>query len=232
MEEIQQHIIPLYKEDIEEKRPVFVGTSVFINILGLNVILTAAHVIDYILPNRILYPHSENEFKELNYLEIRKLGQNYDIAICIINQTSLFYKPLGIDLIDMFKGDEQYQHLLVGCPASTTKHSNKNKQEIRFEGYLTNAASEKEYKRLKLDSTIKVVVKFQKENVFKENMKKHQFYDPYGMSGGAIFQFSEMDVTNVKLVGIITDWDKNKKNVIIGTRIEKILESFTVYKIG
>ena len=223
--------MPLYKFDGISKTPTYIGSSVICSFLGLNVLITAAHVLKDILPDIPWYPYSENEFRPLPYIEIGILEDDYDIGICTLKSISELYDPINSITFGEFSKEDNYHHLIIGCPATTTKGSNKTIQKISFEGYLTNTSLESEYVRLKVKNEDKFVLEFQKENVFKENRTKNVFYNPYGMSGGAVLQFCDENPSLFQLVGIIIEWDPHRKNAIICTKIEKVIENFKVSRI-
>lgn len=227
MKELHRHIIPLYKRNHIDKRFEYVGSSVLCNFYGLQVIFTAAHVLEETKPEKPYLPYSEDEFIELPSNEIRVIIENdIDIGIAILAIDLPLYLAVDVSRIGSFCSEEKFQHILVGCPGSSTKHSDRNTQKAKIEGYITSAGEESEYMRLNVNLSEKFIVKFNKEKVYKENMKQFTFPNPNGMSGGGIFQFDETNASKFELVGIMTDWDTRKKNAIVAARIDNVLNKY------
>ena len=229
---LQKCIIPLYRMNYELKKPEFVGSSIFCSYGPIKFIFSAKHVFEEIIPDRPWFPYSENEMSELQF-EKYILANDLDLDIGIILVTNQFklFKPISARFFGSFNESIDYQHLLTGYPSSSTKRSSKHDQRIKFQVYLTSAASNEEYSRLKVDKNKRFVVKFKKKNVYNEKKNLVTFPDPNGMSGGGVFQFNEKNHNQMNLVGLMTDWDIYKKNAIIATRIECINELFRIWKI-
>jgi hypothetical protein len=232
MEELHHYIIPLYKRNHLNKIFEYVGSSVLCNFYGLKVLFTAAHVLEETQPEKPYLAYSEDRFMELPSNEIRVIRENdIDIGIAILAIDLPLYLSVDSLKFGSFCSDEKFQHILVGCPGSGTRHSDRNTQKTKIQGYVTSASEESEYLRLNVNKKEKFIVKFNKEKVYKENMKQFTFPNPNGMSGGGIFQFDENNAGKFELVGIMTDWDPHRKNAIIAARIDNIMNKyFTVEK--
>lgn len=225
-------LIPLYKMDESRKFPAFIGSSVYCSIGPIKFLFSAEHVFRDIYPSKILYPYSMNKFSELpcDGVHTHSIAA-LDIGIIQLNNDLPMWDPLSAVFFSKFQTGSEFQHLLVGYPASYTKRSNRERQKIKLEGYLTNATTESAYDRLKINITEKMILEFKKEGVSSENHVKLTFPNPNGMSGGAVFQFHEETPDRLFLIGIMSEWDTRKKNAIIATRIEKYTEMFTVERL-
>jgi len=226
MEELHHYIVPLYKRNHLDKIFEYVGSSVLCNIYGLKVLITAAHVLSKVQPEKLYLPYSEDKFIELPSNEIVITENDIDIGFAILAIDLPLYLSVDISKMGSFSSDEKFQHILVGCPGSSTKHSDRTTQKTTIQGYVTSASEGSEYIRLNVDMHEKLIVKFNKEKVYRENKKEFTFPNPNGMSGGGIFQFDENNAIKFELVGIMTDWDTSKKNAIIGARIDNILNKY------
>ena len=225
-------MVPLYKMNKQKGFPEFIGTSVYFVFGPMRLLITAEHVLTDIFPDKILFPYSEDSIAELPCDGIHKHKRpDLDIGMVELKEELQMWYPLDSIFMSRFNQDEAYQHLLIGYPASSTKKSNRNRQAIELKGYLTSAAADQEYKRLNISKEDKMVLEFKKKNVFAEKRKMMTFPKPYGMSGGAVFQFHEEEPEKLFLVGIMNAWDPNRKNAIIATKIEKYTEMFKIRKI-
>ncbi|WP_319560318.1 hypothetical protein [Marispirochaeta sp.] len=226
---LQKHLIPLYRMNYAAKRPEFVGTSVYCLYGKIRFVLTARHVFKQIIPDRPWFQYSENEMRELQFEKYIIANDNdLDVGVVVIENDIPLFNPISYTYFGTFQDSKEYQHLLVGYPGSSTKRSTRHNQRIKFQAYLTTAASNEEYNRLKVDRTKKLIVSFKKEKVYNEEHNLITFPNPNGMSGGAVFQFNENNHNQMYLVGVMTDWDVNRKNAIIATRIECIDEFFRI----
>ena len=229
-------IIPIYMYNKSKRYPEFVGSSVYCTLGSKRLLLSADHVFKRIYPEKILYPFSKTHVTEI--IEIPCDGIHWhkeselDIGIIELEKELLGWEPLLSEYFTSFNDNKKYQHLLIGYPGSSTKKSDRTTQRIELKGYLTNAASKEKYSRLKVNKNDKLLVEFKKENVLDDKGRRLTFPDPNGMSGGAVFQFYEDQPDNMNLVGIMNEWDINKKDVVIATRIEKYLELFDFKRIN
>ncbi len=229
---IQKSIIPLYKWNYKINRPDFVGTSVYCNYGPIKMLYSAKHVFQEIIPDRPWYPYSTTEMRNIPFEKyIIADDESIDIGIIQLTEELEMWKPIPFNLLSGFDNKEEYQHLLVGYPGSSTKKSTNETQKIEIKGYLTSAAKDEEYTRLKVDKSKRFVVLFKKKNVYKENLEKMTFPNPNGMSGGGVFQFNEKNPNKQYLVGIMTDWDIEQYKAIIATRIESVTDLFKIWRI-
>ena len=149
----------------------------------------------------------------------------------MLNSHLPMWEPLTPGSFTQFCPGPTHQHLLVGYPWTSTKGSTRESQRIELKGYLTSAAPPEEYQRLGADPVSDLVVLFKKEKVFDKGRKLVTFPDPYGMSGGAVFQFQDHAPTAQSLVGILIRWDLNRKIAMVARRIEAFTNNFRVTRI-
>ena len=146
-----------------------------------------------------------------------------DSAFMILDSVLPNFAPLPEEGFSQFDERAEFQHVLVGYPASSTRGSMRERHRIEIMGYLTSAARAQEYANLQADSARQLVVLFKKWKGFGKNRVRVTFPDPYGMSGGAVLQFHEKARRTQSLVGIMTDW---RGGAIIASRIENITKRF------
>jgi len=229
---LRKSIIPIYKMDSQKGRPDFIGSSIYCQFGPYKMLFSAGHVFNHILPDLPWYQYSMSEMRKLPCNEYRFPNDELnDTGIAVLNDDLPMWSAIPSRFFSVFKQDVEYQHILVGYPASSTKRSTSDTQKIEIKGYLTNAAPIEEYSRLKINQEKEFIISFKKKNVFGENRNKLTFPNPNGMSGGGVFQFHEQNPKKLSLVGIMTRWDVNKKNAIIATRIESITRLFNIMKI-
>lgn len=230
---LQKSIVPLYKMDLQKGRHEFVGSSVYCKFGPIMMLFSAGHVFKDILQDRAWYPYSMTEMRELPCEKYSFPNDDTnDSGIAVLNENLPMWSPITYELFSTFKQGEDYHHILVGYPGSSAKGSTSKIQKLEIKGYLTSAATNEEYSRLQVDQMKEFIVLFKKKNVYGEKHNKFMFPNPNGMSGGGVFQFHEKNPNIQFLVGIMTRWDVNKKNVIIATRIESITKLFDVVKIN
>ena len=221
-------VVPLYRMDRDGGQQ-FVGSSVYCKQDNIELLFTARHVFEAVYPERFLYPYSEHETRLLpcdGFHTTRDKSDDFFIAQ--LTSSLPMWRPFPYADISSFATFPEYQHLLVGYPGSFTKGSTRDVQKLKLQGYLTSPASDSEYARLKVNPDKELVVFFQKENVYDEELRPTNFPNPNGMSGGAVLQFNENIPQEVSLVGIMTRWDISRKNAIIATKFETIKKQFTL----
>lgn len=225
-------IVPLFKMNKEKRFPEFVGSSVYCKLGPKRLLLSAEHVLTDIFPDKVLYPYSNSLIEELPCNGVKKhKNSKLDVGVVELIADLPMWSPIDSSSFGSFNSERSYQHLLVGYPASSTKNSDRTRTKIELKGYLTDAANENEYERLNVSPVDKLIVTFKKQVVFAENMRKMTFPNPNGMSGGAVFQFHERAPTQLSLVGVMNEWDTQKKTAIIATRIEKYTGMFIIRKL-
>lgn len=224
-------VIPLYRMD-PAKGLQFVGSSVYIKQDNIELLFTARHVVEPVWPERLWYPYSPTESRVLPCEGFHTTQEKSDdFCIAELNSSLPAWSPFAYGDIDAFSSHKEYQHLLIGFPGSLAKRSSGGVEKLKLMGYLTSPAPESEYRRLNVDPSKQIVVLFRKGKVYDHNQQYTNFPNPNGMSGGGVFQFNENIPQLVSLVGIMTDWDTNRKNAIIATRFEEIKRHFSLRKI-
>jgi len=245
---IQRSIVPLYKTNQKPGRlPEFVGSSVYCQFGPFVMLLTAGHVLGAILPDNAIYPQPLNEDigepvsartpmlrarVEMRGVPFERYAlardEKEDSGIIQLKSRLPWWTPIASEGFSQFDSREEYQHILVGYPASSTRGSVRSNLRIEIKGYLTSAAPDKPYSDLRADPTRQLVVLFKKEKASGKNRTRVTFPDPYGMSGGAVLQFHEKAPQKQSLVGIMTDW---RNGAIVATRIESITQKFRVTRV-
>ena len=245
---IRRSIIPLYKANPESGRPPkFVGSSIYCQFGPFVMLLTAGHVLRAILPDHAIYPQPLREdiggpestrapmlraVVEMRRVPFERYAlakdEREDSGIIQLTIPLPMWTPLASEGFSRFDAREEYQHVLVGYPASSTRGSVRRNQRIEIKGYLTSAAPAEQYADLRADPARQLVVLFKRQKVYGKNRARVTFPNPYGMSGGAALQFHEKSPRTQSLVGIMTDW---RGGVIVATRIESITQKFRVAKV-
>ena len=74
-----------------------------------------------------------------------------DSGIIQLKSPLPMWTPLASEGFSQFDAREEYQHVLVGYPASSTRGSVRSNQRIEIKGYLTSAAPAERYTDLRAD---------------------------------------------------------------------------------
>jgi hypothetical protein len=245
---LQPSIVPLYKVNpVAGRYPVFVGSSVYCQFGPFVMLFTAGHVLRHILPDHAIYPQplptpveeprggripllrSLVEMRAVPYERyVLPTNKTDDSGIIVLKSNLQFWTPLPAEGFSQFDEREEYQHVMVGYPASSTRGSIRSNQRIEIKGYLTNAAPAGEYSNVQADPTRQLVLLFKKQKVYGKNRLRVTFPNPYGMSGGAVFQFHEKSPRVQSLVGIMTEW---QGRAIVATRVEAFTSKFHIERI-
>jgi hypothetical protein len=233
MWKIQKSIVPLYRRTLDPLGLEYIGSSTYCIFGPIRMLVSAAHVLKCILPNRAWYPYSNQESRELP-CEKYAFSKNQTDDVCIMELVADLpnWSPLPSMDFSEFNSTSEYQHILLGYPASSAKGSTAHNQHLEIKGYLTSPSPAEEYGRLGVDPNREFVVEFRKKKVFERDLHQTTFPNPNGMSGGPVLQFHEKSARIQKLVGIMNRWDLNRKKAIVATRIETITKRFSVVKVG
>jgi hypothetical protein len=60
--------------------------------------------------------------------------------------------------------------------------------------------------------------------------RRRHFPNPNGMSGGAVVQINETNPNDIRIIGIMNEWNIPRKNIVIATRIERYFDLFSSMK--
>ena len=224
-------VVPLYTRQPAGQFK-FLGSSVYVKQGNVELIFTARHVVELASPSLLWYPHSDTQMRVLPCDGFHTpIETSQDVCAAQLASGLPMWIPLAYGDLDSFQSYREYQHLLVGFPGSLATLSSDGGYRAKVMGYLTSPSPESEYTRLGVEPTKEFVVHFMKEKVHDENQRHTNFPDPNGMSGGAVLQFNENIPQLVSLVGIMTRWDINRKNAIIGAKIELIKNLFSLVEL-
>lgn len=222
------------------------GSGVFLSVDKDYFLLTAAHVIeDY--QDKIYVPFNEekNEAIKLGgYLVKNSLqnGQNreYDkIDIAILKLDSETVEKVKKQYTFISNSDIQVNHELknihsywaIGYPDSLVK-LNKYKRKLDCSHpfvYTTKPSSKEEYKKLKYESYLNVIVDYDKNIYSFEQNRRIKAIELFGISGGGLWYFSPKITDNKieikkNLIGILTTWPEKNKKCMVATRIDYFTE--------
>jgi hypothetical protein len=225
--------------------PEHIGSCIFINIAGIKILLTAAHVIDW-KRETILYVGGEQELVPIVgnfYSTCKKDGDRnkdkYDFAWLVLNDLQIISLK-GISFIDEksignIRDYKKGLYLAFGYPNSKNKKANLIRMSVKQIPFTYSSILIRDaqiYKKLGLNPRLHILLDFNKFSQ-SENGQKQISVKPVGISGGGLFFIADMgdlksysDSANPKgdLVGLITEHNKDC-NVIISTNMDLILKS-------
>ena len=96
-----------------------------------------------------------------------------DSAFMILNSELAPLTPLPAEGFSQFDESQEYQHVLIGYPASSTRGSTRDHHRVELKGYLTSAAPAKDYGNLHVDSSRQLVVLFKKQKKLWKESRSH-----------------------------------------------------------
>ena len=221
---IENSIIPLF-HGYKGSRPVFFGSAVYILIENRYFIFTAKHIVDEAKDN-IIIPMDSNEFNSLPVSVFNCAdSKDIDIAVAELDKPLKLFSPLlfkDIMNIDLAKSIPN-KLIALGFPETRVKATSIDaKGELKK--LLTDESNLLEYKRMKVDPRIGIIIDFDKTSVFSQKKVNVLFPKPNGMSGGGLFGMYKNGLLEINiavlLVGILTDWDDKTKKGMKATKIK------------
>lgn len=212
---VRNCVIPICGED-RQKRPCLIGSAVLIHIEGVDVLVTAAHVLTDNADVPLFVFGSDGSAQSLigNFV----LDEKDDLA------TLRLSNPLSVHLSHVYRlpesmvaatgwSDDRFYGTVVGYPASSAKRPKRGFLNTPMEAY-SNTGTELVGGR--------VSIQFDRDaGAFFSATGHGKARKPTGKSGGAIFAFRTLGMNAVwpsippKLVGIASRW-KYKENRIEG----------------
>jgi len=226
--------------------PLSIGSGVFVEVDENYLLFTAAHVVEK-KPSDIFVGLDTKVGVVLNGYWIRnKRPENLknndedkiDAAILILDKQSVakvleryeFLSYNEIEINHIFE-ENAPSYVTVGYPESKNKKSEKGLEHESLPFIYSNGVilDNNIYNKLGCDISQNVIVPYNKKNTINRttNQSKAGLGCLNGISGGGLWyvppQFTKYNAkADKKLVGVITEWDKAKKYLIV-TRIDEFL---------
>jgi hypothetical protein len=216
----EDSIVPLHK--YREKRPPFIGSSIYINIGMYYFLLTAKHVLDE-LSTEYTIPCQDNPDNVLHFYADSQ--DEFDFCFAKLTSKLDTFTPLSINCCEKYKSNSNDYLITAGFPETKVKQFDDNINCI-LECIITKEASDDDYKQIGANRKSNIVVQFEPTKIKKRNNIATKLPFPNGMSGGGLFSVSNTILVNdikPKLVGLLTRWGSDKSKNMVATRIEIII---------
>lgn len=226
------HVVPIFYAASPSKAE-FYGTATYVNLGPICLLVTAAHVLTEIFEKGAipLVPLGREFLGSIPCDEYAfSSNPTVDLAVCRLTGELPLHLPVDLERAGRFSNSDDYQNLLIGFPSKGVK-VREGHVLAKYEGYQTQNSPPEEYKRLSADPERFCVFEFRKEKVYRKKLRKENFPDPNGMSGGPVFQFPNANARDLRLVGIMIRWDTERKKAIVAVRIEELRRMFTISKL-
>ncbi|WP_262152198.1 hypothetical protein [Chryseobacterium foetidum] len=214
------------------------GTGVFVKIESKYFLFSAAHVLDdfndLFIPlkeGNILFkpggeiirnsPKGLREFDELDLgilildeISVKELQNEYTFLEC--DDIELNHPPINL-----------LTYIIFGYPTSWSKKSmSKNSFHSTPFFNFTKCATKNEYKKHNRNEYLNLIVEYDRKNT--PNLKSESLsYGPdlFGISGCGLWYVDPFNLdNNPKLIGIMNEWSKSNRNMLIATRIDAYTE--------
>lgn len=214
------------------------GSAVCVKISNSYFILTASHVTDELSDNDTLYVKGNNRF-------IAVEGNVRSTDIGKEKQLDLAYVKLDLNVAEALKENHQFltidkikgrhklmdasNYAVVGYPEKNIRVVD-NMVETGGSYYLTKPSAPKVYAYHKINPDLVISLNFSGEATdMQTGEKQKRSSDPYGMSGCGIWLIdllkagSQISI-DYFLIGLLYGGKKNKYHVLLGNRIDILLE--------
>lgn len=210
---MSRHSVPILLASSVE----FLGTGVYIRNGTRYFLATANHVIHGIDPSQVVVPTSIGTFSSIQPRScISTKEETGDIALYELIGPLALFSSIDYEHVRNLTVDGRLIYIM-GFPA--TRVSRKNRGQIDFEQrfVLTRPVKDGHHHFHHFNERANFVCDFKKERVLNGKGDLVTFPDPYGMSGGGVFEpfYSQANtLLGYTLVGIMTEWNVEKKRYI------------------
>ncbi|KUJ57140.1 serine protease family protein [Chryseobacterium aquaticum] len=221
------------------------GTGIFVNIGSKYFLFTAAHVLDDIekifipmengetllKPGGQIIKNTINGDRENDDLDVGILVLDKDTICdlredyCFLNENQIGLNHIPIDF---------HSYLVFGYPTTMSKKSiSRNSfHTIPFFNF-TKCVSKETYKKINRQDVFNLVVAYDRKNI--PNLKSKTIsFGPnlFGISGCGLWFVNPYIINEKpKLIGIMNEWSKLNKSLLIATRIDAYTEVLRKYNI-
>jgi len=208
-------------EDLE-----FQGTGVYIRNGTRYFLATANHVIHGLDPSQVVVPTGIGSFSSIQPRScISTNEEKGDIALYELIEPLALFSYIDYENVRDLTVDGRHIYMM-GFPA--TRVSRRSRGQIEFEQriVLTRPVKDGHHHFRHFNERANFVCDFKKERVLNGKGNLVTFPDPYGMSGGGVFEafYSQAHtLLGHTLVGIMTEWNPSKKRYIRCTRASVLL---------
>lgn len=240
----QLYYHPMLSNEVNEKKPEPIASSILLLIGTGHFLITAKHVFNEININDvIILSTNENSsvrlYGKMGYFIINGRHDNLDIAILklsiehaeLLTKTYSFLHYANIDFSHNFSSENNY--MLLGFIHHQTRLKEKYFSPVPF-GFLTNTKSLKKIDKFGLNERDNITLKYNRRNQGYLYDKFPSFgpKDLSGLSGGGIWHCkkdkSNPNLQHCSLVGIMTE-QLHGRGIIVGTKIALALQIFYSY---
>ena len=234
LEQPKASICPIFREHRGSMEQF--GSSVLLDILGVNFLLTASHITDLNESSSLYIPGKKHLIPISGYLADMRMptsgnrdDDRYDVAYyrldhdCIseIHDEFAFLKADDCDLYDTTSDGDCYT--IIGYPSrkSETVGQSTRTELISLTG---EGVTDSRYGKSNRNIQHHLLIQYRRNRALHyRTFKKSLVCLPEGMSGGGVFAWHKelpnpKFVTQPKLVGIVTDYDQGN-DVFIATRL-------------
>lgn len=219
--------------------PELIGSAVLVSIGCLNLLCTAAHVLEMRGSTNLYLPSGDTlqpfagEFIITGLPASRnRADDKFDFAFVLLDDTGAcrFSKFRFITQTDVDQNDVPRKarlYTFVGYPETRNKsHHDCGAVEPKLVSFTAAPLGQQEYDRRGFDSRIHLLVDFQRKKAFTREGRLQAPVDPHGLSGGPVWRLGDVEEfdrgTNAeKLVGIGMEC---RSNALIAVRMSLILE--------
>lgn len=214
------------------------GSGVLVKINGRYLIFTASHVTEN-TGEQNLYISTPKGFLrvvgEARETDLEK-DKHTDLAYIILEDVvgkalEEAYSFIPISMIKPFhQMEEQGRYIVIGYPVKNIRTEGK----IVYAGsstYLLQGSKDEAYEFHKLSKELHLVLNFAGKGIeLTGNNKKKRDPEPYGISGCGLWLITaipnnERVEFNYRLIGIMTQFRKVKYHVLVGNRVELLMEA-------
>lgn len=216
------------------------GSSVLIEFRSHFYLITASHVTEFIDEQDNLFLITSNGMLpisgELNETDLEH-DKNIDLAYVkldnelaqILNKT---YDYLPKNMVELNHNQiDTKQYLTLGFPEKNIRIDKENKIiRTGSSSFLHKLMKEKVYKRYSFDKNMNFIVEYAGKGYdLATNVKKQIIRRPHGMSGCGLWflyvsKINGLISIDYALIGIMTEYIEKPYDVLIGTKIDFIIE--------
>lgn len=225
-EHVASSIVPLYTIE-KETRPSLVGSSVYIQILGKYLLITASHVVDEISNEKLLMHINDKEIGSVPAEYAYSFSDKVDISFMLLREELLIYRPLNFsDCMDIQKFKKTSKQIAIGYPKGKTEVSTRKTYSESLT-FVTQEVDDATYKKYDFNREDQILVNFHRNNILRQDLSEGKSVHPRGMSGGGLFSIEEdafFKCEKPKLSGILVAWDSEKSETLASTNISYALQ--------
>lgn len=215
--DIQKHVVPVYRIGTIKRKYEYSGCAVYLKIKDKYYLATASHVIDHEELAKNIIPLRREELASIPIDQAVKISCNeadVDISLVYLTEELEFFSPIEL-ISDSIVNRSENIIVLLGYPQSKVSISSKGTFVEPF--YMLTKIIDFPLQPIKkVHQEVHFFCKFQKKKVPRCDGSQSTAPNPNGMSGGPVIELSSNGSSGFssKLIGIMTDWDKENESYI------------------